>query len=151
MKTYLNDTFLNDAVDNQWENGEEWQRLITNQKWYNADQSTTPTASVEPTDSTTDNPYQIGLMYATVYMNAGAQDKTNWLFIKNGWTGNPTTKSEWTMSRKGFTSMWRMDSYGTLGDYTLTNPYAVRPVFYVSPNITLTGEGTTTEPFIIHS
>ena len=157
IKTYLNgtnsDQFLG-AV--QWESPAYWKGLITSQKWYNVDQPSTPTASAGPTDSTTTNLYQIGLMYATDYINAAWTNTSNWLFITNGWNGN-TSNDEWTLSRYGYHSLvgsyraWYVASGGYLTYYSLTNSLAVRPVFYLQSNITLTGEGNTENPFIIHS
>ena len=153
IKEYLNTTFLNDAVS-KWENGETWKGLITSQRWYNKDQSTRPTASTEPTTSQTVFS-QIGLMYGTDYMNTNGQSTSNWLFIKNGWTGNSST-AEWTMSRCGGGAYsdykaWCVDIDGYLYNYSLNAPEVVRPVFYLTPGIKLTGEGTVENPFIIHS
>ncbi len=154
IKEYLNKDFLEDAVS-KWENGSKWQGLITSQKWYNADQRTTPAASAEPTTSHTDEESKIGLMYATDYTNAYSRNTSNWLFITNGWTGNSST-SEWTMSRYGlnvdyYSARFVADYNGALYTSAITAPFTVRPVFYLTPGITLTGEGTTTDPFIIAS
>ena len=153
MKTYLNTTFLNDAIS-KWDNGEIWKGLIASQRWYNADQNNTPGATAEPTNSTT-AVSQIGLMYATDYANAGATDTSNWLFIANGWTTNGRYNMEWTMTRYGpnvdyGTQAWSYFPNGPLAPGLLYLQEAVRPVFYLIPNITLTGEGTKDSPFIIN-
>ena len=153
MKSYLNTTFLNDAVS-KWENGEEWKGLITSQRWYNVDQRDYPGATEEPTGSTT-AASQIALMYATDYMNAGPYDISNWLYIANGWPGS-TSSAEWTMSRYGsarneYFAWYVVYGGGTLTTGELKNGGLIRPVFYLTPGIKLTGEGTTTEPFIINN
>ena len=151
MKTYLNETFLDDAVDNKWKSGEYWKGLITSQKWYNADQKTKPTATAEPTTSQTDES-KIGLMYGTDYMNANGASTSNWLFITNGWTSN-TAVAEWTLSRYGYNGSnyyaWYVNTSGYLGNNYLTFTYAVRPVFYLQSEVNLTGQGTVSDPFRI--
>ena len=147
-------------MNNKWESPEYWEGLITSQKWYNVDQSTI-NAIEEQKTSWTEKISQIGLMYVTDYFNAGSQDTSNWLFIKNGWSTNSTLSGralyEWTMSRYGlygsFYRAWNVYSNGKLdyNGYMVTGTFAVRPVFYVLPGVTLTGEGTTENPFIIHS
>ncbi len=152
MKTYLNTTFLNDAVSSKWENGTTWQGLITSQQWYNA--YYTNKLSTEPKNATTTYSYQIGLMYATDFVNAYQESRDNWLFMANGWTSN-TAVTEWTMSSAGVAGQvrdaWEVSVSGSLLPMMMYWTYAVRPVFYVSPYISLTGEGTTTNPFIINS
>ena len=155
MKTYLNGTFYNSIKDAK-PNGAYWDSIILSHSWYNVDYTSVP--ATEPTSSNT-TASKIGLMYATDYKNSGDQNTNNWLFIKNGWSTNSSLSGnalyEWTMSRYGYhhqTSLaWHVLSAGlTFHDVRLTTTYAVRPVFYIDPNITLTGEGTTENPFIIH-
>ncbi len=157
MKTYLNTTFLPDAV-RKWENGEHWQSLITSQKWYNAIQSNSSFLKKEEKGDpvTVTEACQIGLMYASDYNN-GLQgiSNRNWLYITNGWEGNPDV-GEWTMSRRGLWGSYYAVSYpsppaGQITHKSISWTFAVRPVFYVDPNVTLTGEGSTDDPFIIHS
>ena len=45
---YLTNTFLPDAKTKQWQTGSYWDGLITSQKWYIQDQTSTPTAIAEP-------------------------------------------------------------------------------------------------------
>ena len=153
MKNYLNETFLPDAISNIWDNGTTWDSIILSHSWYNVDQAEIQRAAEPQTSHTTES--KIGLMYATDYMNAGGESSSIWLFITNGWTGNSST-SEWTMSRYGLGGKnyhaWRVDTSGNLSsiDY-LADMFAVRPVFYLQSDITLTGEGNAENPFIIHS
>ena len=152
MKSYLNGTFYN-TIKNATPNGTYWDSIITSHSWYNADYTSVPNA--EPTTSHTSNS-KIGLMYATDYKNSGDQNTNNWLHLKNGWTGNSTSLNEWTMSRYGYSSTygaysaWYVFSFGGLG-YTVSNAFAVRPVFYLQPQINLTGKGTVDDPFRIRS
>ncbi len=141
IKKYLNETFLPDAIS-KWDNGTTWDSIILSHSWYNADYESVPVA--EPTTSHTDAS-KIGLMYATDYKNSGDQNTDNWLFLMN----------EWTMSKYGYGSntydAWRVVPGGNLKHLDFGGKYGARPVFYVSPIITLTGEGNTENPFIIYS
>ncbi len=147
MKKYLNETFLPDAIS-KWENGTTWDSIILSHSWYNADQPDWPRAIAEPTSSHTDAS-KIGLMYATDYSNAD-----EWLEARHGWVGNPW-RNEFTMTRQGLNYSWywvykvRGDG-GLSGDWMSRTAY-IRPVFYISPIIALTGEGNTENPFIIHT
>ena len=157
VKAYLNDTFYNATFVTETTripNASYWDSLILSHSWYNTDYTKYPTT--EPKTSHTSES-KIGLMYVTDYGNAGPYDISSWLFITNGWSGNVLT-DEWTMSRYGKETYrrylaWNIDSNGNLNLDNGYLPYthAVRPVFYVVPNITLTGEGSTESPFIIHS
>ena len=161
MKAYLNTTFYNSITSAQ-PNGAFWDSKILSHSWYNADQSVDMpfTLTEEPKTSHTEES-KIGLMYATDYINAYGTSTSNWLFIKNGWSTNSTlsglTLYEWTLSRYGlvgggpYSAVWCLVSNGylTYNESTAAG-HKVRPVFYVSPNITLTGEGTTDNPFIIN-
>ncbi len=153
MQTYLNTTFL-EAV--KWESPDKWKGLISSQKWYSGEYITITPGFPEPRSGMTKT-YKIGLMYATDYVNA-YQDKStdNWLLLQNGWIGNSGQYSEWTMSRYGrngscYATWFVQTGEKGLGRGCYTSSNAVRPVFYVSPNVTLTGEGNTDDPFIIHS
>ena len=150
VKSYLNGDFLNTIKNGS--NGTYWNKLITSQNWYIEDQTGTPGATEEPTGAKTTTPSQVGLMYATDYMNANGASTSSWLFIKNGWTNNSAV-TEWTMSRYGYSSSyyraWRLNTDGTLFNSRVDTTYAVRPVFYLKPGILLTGDGTTTNPFRI--
>ncbi len=155
MKKYLIETFLPDAIS-KWDNGTTWDTIILSHSWYNADYKNVP--NTEPMTSYTEES-KIGLMYATDYKNSGDQNENNWLYIQNGWSTNRSKfRTEWSMSRWGYNnSDESYDAYmikgvgGTLSWGLLFETYAVRAVFYVDPNITLTGEGNTENPFIIHT
>ncbi len=150
MKDYLNNTFLPDAVNNKWESGSYWEKMIFEHKWYNVDQPSIVT-DIEPTTSHTDAS-KIGLMYATDYKNSGEENTNNWLFIANGWIGN-SPNYEWTMTRYSSNRVWPVyldGSLKTLNTRNMSDSNSIRPVFYVSPNVTLTGEGTKENPFIIY-
>ncbi len=150
-KTYLNGTFLNTIKG--LADGAYWESMISSHKWYNADQTDTPGTTEPKTSQTAES--KIGLMYGTDYMNANGASTSNWLFITNGWSGNPS-KEEWTMSRYGFSfggyyNAWYVSSYGSLSWDNMDRKYAVRPVFYLQSGVNLTGEGTKEHPYIITS
>ena len=101
-------------------------------------------------------------MYASDYYNGcdKSPDTNCWLYIKNGLSistslsGN--AQNEWTMSRNGNYDSdylaWDIDVDGTLkSSFYLNATISVRPTFYLIPNITLTGGGTESDPFIIHA
>ena len=100
---------------------------------------------------------RIGLMYASDYVNAYQDNsRDNWLFIKNGMSGN-RAEYEWTMSRYGYYydpyisgyDAWSMNDGGKLYTWSMNLSCAVRPVFYLTRDISISGEGTESDPFII--
>ncbi len=159
MKSYLNTTFYNSIKDAK-PNGAYWDSIILNHSWYSADQPDFPFKLTEEPKTSHTTESKISLMYATDYMNAGTANTSNWLHIKNGWSTNSTLGDnafEWTMSRFTYlesTTHWYAwdvsTDDGSLKANSLDVPRIVRPVFYVSPIITLTGEGNAENPFIIH-
>ncbi len=155
QKTYLNVTFLN-TID------ETWKKLIDNPYWWIGDN--TSSGGTEATSKKSKN-YQIGLMYASDYYNSWDYAKANpsisnpntdsWLHITHGTSSSSTYNSlyEWTMTRYGLYSSayhaWDVHTDGTLYYNRVDYTRAVRPVFYLTPNILLSGEGTEDNPFII--
>ena len=110
---------------------------------------------------------KIGLMYASDYalslgttalaMTTGtytnrATLKTSWLHQSNN---NVTTSEyEWTMARFGAYvsdyAAWFIHAEGNINATTLTDTVAVRPVFYLTADIILSGgEGTLDSPYIL--
>ncbi len=159
MKTYLNNTFLNTIE-------ESWRGLIDNPKWW----ISSSTSGGTENKGTKSKNYQIGLMYQSDYVNAGAQNKTNWLHMSNGRSVVPSSYAngvEATMSRAGSErrESWTVDgSFWTTWYYywaiqsdgsfskELYNSYFARPVFYLtSDGVGLVGEGTESSPFRITS
>ena len=159
---YLNGTFLTSITGTVGTH--QWSDLISNPKWYIVDNRTSPwTLTVEEDKTTFSTNYKVGLLYASDYYDGcNKSPNTNcWLYVKNGLStsaslsGNSTSLNEWTMSRFGYVShdnyyyAWVVGSNGGLTLSDLTATFTVRPVFYLIPNITLTGEGTESNPFII--
>ncbi len=148
LYTYLNSTFYNSL-------NARIQGLIENHTW-NMDL----VGSSPWTQTTTGNQdgtiqAHIGLMSGADYVNAYQNSsKDNWLFITNGWSGN-IGPDEWTMSRYGYFYndesylAWYVARGGHVGVSRVTEANAVRPVFYLVPNITLAGTGIITDPFRI--
>ncbi len=154
VKRYLNETFYDNIKDVK-QNGTYWDSIITTHSWYNVVYSSVPNA--EPTTLLTEYS-KIGLMYATDYKNSGDENANNWLHIKNGLSSisnTYTNTNEWTMSRSGFYlggyCPWDIHPDGTLYRDYVNGPYAVRPVFYLQPQINLTGTGKADDPFRIRS
>ena len=160
LRYYLNNDFYS-AIQ------EPWKSKITTQQWYkgNDTQATSATGITnekkqKTNDSKNTAGYPIGLMYVSDYYNSWTYvtNTKSWLHITHG-TGSSSTYSnhdEWTMTWYGFHSAgnsyraWRVEKDGSL-EYTgfPTATLAVRPVFYLSPDVKLSGLGTEDEPFII--
>ena len=111
---------------------------------------------------------KIGLMYASDYtLSLGSSalaitgsTYTNSTTLNKGWmhqSNNDTTASsyEWTLSRYGDTGgnfrAWYVVSDGSVGNYLVYDAYGVRPVFYLTSDVTHnSGTGTYTDPYIIN-
>ena len=155
QKTYLNTTFIKTITGTVGTSN--WTDVISNPKWYIGDNTSANITNVEVTSKTSQN-HKIGLMYASDYYNAGTQNTNNWLNICHGRTGTSMSCSsynEWTMTRYGYLgfyySAWYVLSSSAMTYDAVTGTIAVRPVFYLKSNITLAGEGTEANPFIITS
>ncbi len=143
--------------------GGSWSNLISNPKWYIGYNYSYPWSSKTETDkiSLSEN-HKIGLMYASDFYNSkntyntsSPYNNDSWLHITHGTSSSTTYYStyEWTMTRYGDYYgeyyAWRVGTSGTLDWVSVASGYAVRPVFYLIPDITLTGSGTESNPFII--
>ena len=160
IKKYLNGTtangntsgFLQTIVDSS--NGAYWESMISSHKWYNEDQASI--GKEEPKNSHAEAS-KIGLMYGTDYKNSGVESTSNWLLITNGWSTNSSLTQgasyEWTLTRGKpnpyYNACFVRSGDGTLQYYLMTEPYSVRPVFYLQSGVNLIGEGTKEHPFII--
>ncbi len=146
---YLESTFLTGASVTIGDKS-----IISNPKWY-VGGSTARDGSSEEKQTLSNNNHKIGLMYQSDYINAGPNEYknlTNWLFIRNGLSTFSGKDYEWTMSR-GIDNddVFFVRSEGSL---TTSLPFggsvdAVRPVFYLISEISISGEGTESNPFII--
>ena len=154
IRPYLNSNFLNTIE-------ETWKGIISNPKWYIGDdtQATSTTGITNEKKKQTTGNYQVGLMYASDYYNSWSygSNTNSWLYIIRGTSGSSTYSSqyEWTMTRYGKYSNGRYGAWGVYPNGSLNFDYvnstsAVRPVFYLIPDITLTGSGTESNPFIIN-
>ena len=109
---------------------------------------------------------KIGLMYASDYtLSLGSSSlaltgntRANQATLKTGWmhqSNNDTTKSatEWTLSRQGGSNgsfgVWLVSGGGHVGDDDVESANGVRPVFYLTKNVTASGAGSLENPFII--
>ena len=151
-------SYYNTYIYGATPNGTYWDSIVTEHKWYNVDQPSNAT-SIEPKTSQS-IASKVSLMYGSDYYNSGTQDTNNWLFIINGWNTNSSlsgnSATEWTMTRRGKVDRgyagWYVLYNGTLGNWnTLNEQFSVRPVFYLQPQINLTGKGTVDDPFRIRS
>ena len=75
------------------------------------------------------------------------------MHINNNDSGTPS-KFEWTSSRYGvyygYYDAWRVHSYGGVNDGYVNFTVSVRPVFYLTSDVELSGEGTIGSPYIIN-
>ncbi len=96
------------------------------------------------------------LAYANTYIISPAIGLSNWIHINN----NGVRKSELLLSRRGYYYEYAFyaqsyingtysPSEGLAGHYNFGQAFYVRPVFYLSSNITLLGTGTKDDPYII--
>ena len=105
---------------------------------------------------------KIGLMYIHDYYYAYASGgapgsssnaKTAWIHFSENDTSAPSS-FEWTMSRYGLTGSlyfaWYVNSNSSINRQDLSNAFSVRPVFYLTSDIEITGgTGTIDDPYII--
>jgi len=88
--------------------------------------------------------YAINSKYSTL--------KTGWMHISNNDSGAPI-QYEWTVSRYGFNGYsygaWCVSSDGHVGHDFVYDAVSVRPVFYLTSDVELSGEGTIGSPYII--
>jgi len=111
---------------------------------------------------------KIGLMYVSDYqlsLGSTALDytnsnsthyasmKTGWMHISNNDSGAPSA-SEWTMTRKGFVGYGYyfakdVDLSGYVNWNSVRSHRSVRPVFYLTNDVTISGEGAIDSPYII--
>lgn len=82
----------------------------------------------------------------------------NQFYVNN--TNNYLTNTSagfWTMSPGGvdksdsnFGCVWPLKTSGAMGTNQLINSYSIRPVINLNANITVTGTGTSSDPYIVH-
>ena len=110
---------------------------------------------------------KISLMYVSDYLLSLGSDalnykpinnrsilKTGWMHLSNN-DSEASNSSEWTMTRyslssdDGVYSAWQSSSNGDLNWSNVSMYCFSRPVFYLTTDVTISGEGTTTNPFIV--
>ncbi len=103
----------------------------------------------------------IGLQYIHDYIYAypggnpqsDSNAKKSWIHFYNN-DNTSLGPAEWLIPRFGYASLGRYDSRridleGDVDYYLLDYKYMIRPVFYLTSDLSLIGEGTLTEPFEI--
>ncbi len=157
QKTYLNTTFIKTITGTVGTSN--WTDVISNPKWYIGDNTSANSTNVEVTSKTSQN-HKIGLMYASDYYNSWSytSNTNSWLNICHGRTGTSISCGstyEWTMTRYGYYSSygdylaWFVDTSAALNNSGVGATFAVRPVFYLTSKVKLSGGGTESDPFII--
>ncbi|MBQ8901970.1 MAG: hypothetical protein IJY87_02750 [Bacilli bacterium] len=156
----------NDYLLNETYVPSEWESKIATMDWKYGDTTTNGNydgATIYATENawTTTVSAKIGLMYIHdyyyVYASGGAPGsssnaKTAWIHLSQNDSGAPSSY-EWTMSRYGLNvsyRAWGVVSSGSVSRYNLTSAHSVRPVFYLTSDIEITGgTGTIDDPFLI--
>ncbi len=144
--------------------------LYDGNKMYNVEtgaEATTHRVKNESDNNYTEQPYTwskkvnayIGLQYIHDYIYAYPNGNPgNYTTAKNAWihiSHNDTSNSnEWLISRYGYISSgsyyaWSVISDGYVANRRLAIAFAVRPVFYLSSGVALSGEGTLETPYTI--
>ena len=153
-----------------------WSNKIATTSWKYGDNTTyqTPAANLYSIENgwTANVTAKIGLIYAHDYyygLNGGNDCSvagpyttctTSWIYLWNSGndSGAPNSEFEWTMSRYGFNSdyfndyrAWTVYERGNLVFTSLAQTQSVRPVFYLTPDISyISGIGTLSDPIIIN-
>ncbi len=161
VRTYLNSTFYTGSTIDA-----RIKPYIAEVNWWKGDRTNATSSGVEAKPKTSGK-YRVGLMYAGDYYNSWtyAKNTNSWLHITHGLSSSSTYSysNEWTMTRYGqkyFGSSYyewlvtnSSDRLGGLLDSSNgfgTLKYAVRPVFYLTSEVKLSGGGTESDPFIIN-
>ena len=78
--------------------------------------------------------------------------KTGWMHISNNDSGAPS-QQEWISARYGFYDFyynaWAVYGGGYVHHYEVDGEYSIRPVFHLTSEVTISGEGTIENPYII--
>ena len=71
--------------------------------------------------------------------------------VNTGWMDTTTVSYWWTLSPYAGSSStsFRVSLFGTVGVNYGSPSYAVRPAVYLSPDVTLTGSGTQSDPYVL--
>ena len=155
IKHYLNGEYLSTLSDVSKVVSHTWG---TGAVTYNNNLST----QIESENKTVWNG-QVGLITVSEYLRASNQTsqcgtlglnnanfvtcrKANWLFDEIG-----KRASYWTISPSAddSSSVYTVEYYGTIGDSASNSMNGVYPVLYLSSDITLIGEGTESNPYVI--
>ena len=98
--------------------------------------------------------YYLSLDTNTNCITEGEKCKAGWMYLSNNDSSVPTTQ-EWMMNRYGFFyeygqfDAWNIDEYGKVHSMFISYNADVRPVFYLTSGLELSGNGTLSDPFII--
>jgi len=111
---------------------------------------------------------KIGAMYVSDYLLSLGEDVltyttyTNRSILNDGWMHlnendyDAPNVNEWTMTRAGYNNStqryymaWYISNGGYVDSDLVDSTYSVRPVFYLTSDVTISGEGTSTNPYII--
>ncbi len=160
LSNSLNNGFLNTIRDF----GENWEDMLTIQKWNSKDTKSFKIGLINPTDL-----QSIGLSTTYVRNCPSNFEMVTWIDVNNGYTGISNYGHEWIdgytdldtgrgcgkigigyTSRCGHYYGTYLDGEDVRGTY-MYSALPVRPVFYLVPGISFIGEGTEERPFIITS
>ncbi len=160
-KSYLCNQCFGIGSEYKYMESTKWTNLISPTIYYIGRSTSTSNPTLfnnERSKALTDGD-NIGIMYLSDYLYAYSQSTENWLYISNGLNGNvntppgsdaPKAEMEWTLTNSSGSGAWVVNWYnGGLVNEATYNEGAVRPVFYLIPNIEITGNGDIETPYII--
>ncbi len=141
--SYIPQTLKTKIINMSWNQGSVSTETNTGQEVYDAENTTQDNTST-----------QIGLMYLSDYYyaenNAGTTNCQSTSSCNN-WLKD-SSNNQWTITRfrgdDGY-GAWLIISSGSLDHWDTNNSNAAYPVFYLSADIKVSGEGTTSNPFKI--
>ena len=92
--------------------------------------------------------------YNTNYYYEGSQHLTgydNWPCSNRTYNWLPKAIYEWSVSTYSNSKIvvWNVDGTGYFNYYSAFNAHGVRPAFYLKSSVTLSGSGTSTDPYRI--
>ncbi len=164
-KNYVNNTYLKSITDIEENVGiHTWEELISNPKWYKGDTGGDKDNPPKTNPKVLTNNYKIGLMYINDYVNSQriytpVISPNSWLYRAHAWRDYEDIFE--TLKNKGDLTMSDINCTDTMCGVYFIHPNGIiwsdwsmvwcnlRPVFYLIPDITLTGEGTEENPFLI--
>ena len=137
LKGYLEETWLPTQ-----ESGEDYQYIFNNNEWYvGAVSSSSDIAANYTAEKKTVVNSAVGLISTSEFLKSKYTGSTFLNVSSNWWTISPYASSS--------SDAWFVYSSGLGKSYVYRGSYAVFPVLYLKSSVSLTGSGTSTDPYCI--